>query len=312
MKKILITGANGYIGSRLALYLAKQHYTVTALCYPEVPADKSWTSLMSKIIIGDIRDEQFLASLAENYYDTIIHLVSLDHHQSNGKPTLVTSINITPTWTLLDIFSKKRLKQFIYFSTIHVYGSIEGCVTEEYKPTPLTPYALTHRLSEQICEYYSRTTSIKCSVVRLSNSYGSPIFQENNCWWLVINDLCRMAYMNKEIILQSDGAPLRDFIHGNDVCQAIELIIREENIKLVHISSGQTLSIYEIAKLIHDIFLARYNIDISIKKSRQAGIAIKEYKIDNNKLKSIGFKAEWDLTKGINDLFNYLELNCGK
>jgi UDP-glucose 4-epimerase len=313
MKKILITGANGYIGARLALYLAKHCYEVTVLCYPEAPVDKFWTSLMSNIIIGDIRDEIFLVSLSENYYDTIIHLVSLDHHQSNGKPSLVSSINITPTWTLLDIFSKKGLNQFVYFSTVHVYGLMEGYITEEYNPSPTTPYALTHLLSEQICEYYNRTTSVKCSIVRLSNSYGSPVFRENNCWWLVINDLCRMAYVNKEIVLKSDGTPLRDFIHGNDVCQAIELIIRKENsINLFHISSGQTLSIYEMAILVHDIFLDRYNIDISIEKSQQANASINKYNIGNNKLKSIGFKAEWDLTKGINDLFDYLALNDRK
>ena len=51
----------------------------------------------------------------------------------------------------------------------------------------------SHLLSENICNYYNDKTETDCINVRLSNSYGSPIFKENNCWWLVINDLCKTA-----------------------------------------------------------------------------------------------------------------------
>jgi UDP-glucose 4-epimerase len=277
-----------------------------------MPTDKQWISLMDEVITGDIRAERFLEKLAQNRYDTIIHLVSLDHYQSNsGTPIAVAPINIIPTWSLLNIFSKQGLKEFVYFSTIHVYGPLSGEIVDETNtPHPANPYALTHLLSEQICEYYNRNSSVNCKVVRLSNSYGAPIFMENNCWWLAINDICRMAYEKKEIVLQSDGTPVRDFIHGWDVCRAVEFILKSKtntNNNIFHISSGQTLSISEIAERVKRVYSERYEKEIAVKTAPSNGSIVQKYRIDNTKLKKIGYEAEWDIDKGINDLFSYLE-----
>ena len=89
----------------------------------------------------------------------------------------------------------------------------------------LNIYGLTHFLSEDICSYYNVNTETDCINVRLSNSYGSPVFMENNCWWLVINDLCKTAFSKDEIKLLSDGSPQRDFIQSSDICRAIEILI---------------------------------------------------------------------------------------
>ena len=98
-------------------------------------------------------------------------------------------------------------------------------IDEIFPVNTVNTYALTHHLSEQICDHYNRKTSTNVISVRLSNSYGNPIFKENNCWWLAINDLCKNAFINKEIRLLSDGTPQRDFIHGNDVCQAVQCLL---------------------------------------------------------------------------------------
>ncbi len=314
MRRILVTGANGYIGARLSLYLAQQGNKVTALCYPTIPHDESWISLMSNVVIGDIRDIDFIKKMAEDQYDILIHLVSLDHHQSNqGELSFVSSVNVIPTWNLLDVFSKKDLKQFLYFSTIHVYGALQNeIVTEETQPNPTNPYALTHLLSEQICNFYHKNKDVNCSIIRLSNSYGAPIFMENNCWWLVINDLCRMVYLQKEIVLQSDGTPTRDFIHGWDVCKAVETILNDNTKKennIYHISSGKTYTIEELAKKIRDVYANRYHVDVPIKIAPKTGKKINAYTIDNTKLVSLNYNAEWDLERGIHDLFEYLEKN---
>jgi UDP-glucose 4-epimerase len=312
MKKVLVTGGGGYIGARLCLHLANQGYSVTPLCHSKVPDDKNWISRMDSVLTGDIRNEKFLHELAENKYDILIHLVSLDHHQSNGIPSDVSSVNITPVWSLLDIFSKQGLKKFLYFSTAQVYGTLQDeVITELRKTNTQNAYGLTHHIGEIICEYYNRISSVDCRIVRLSNSYGAPIFEENNCWWLVVNDLCRMAYTQKEIVLQSDGSPLRDFIHGWDVCNGVESIIEtsEEHI-LYNLSSGATLSIMEIAQKIKAVFFNRYNVELSIKAAESTSSPkINKYVLDNSLLKSIGFETKWSLEDGINDLFDFLEQN---
>lgn len=312
-KKILITGATGYLGARMCLHLASCGYKVTALCYPELP-EKEWSSRLYDTVVGDVRDTGLLEKLSEKKYDVLIHLVSLDHHQSTGDPVFVSSVNITPVWDLLNTFSKSGLNQFIYFSTVHVLGQLPPQIIDEtYSLSPLSPYALTHSIGEQICNYYNRISDTKCTVVRLSNSYGAPLFPNNNCWWLVINDLCRMAYKQRKIILHSDGTPMRDFIHGNDVVEAIHRIIEApENMKseIFNICSGETLTILELAQLIQEIYNSRYmeKIEIEYKRGKNNDSKVLDrYRLDNSKLCSLGFKFRWDLNKGINDLFDYLE-----
>ena len=311
-KKVLVTGGSGYIGARLCLHLANEGYAVTPLCYSKIPSDENWISKMDRVILGDIRDEVFMQEVAEYQYDILVHLVSLDHHQSNGSPSFVSSVNITPVWSMLDIFSKKGLGKFIYFSTAQVYGILnDEVVTESKKLNAQNAYGLTHQIGELICEHYDKTTAVDCCIVRLSNSYGAPLFEENNCWWLVVNDLCRMAYIQKEIILQSDGTPLRDFIHGWDVCYGVQNIIETTEKNLTYnLSSGTTLSIMDIAKKIKAVFAIRYGIELPISATDQKNkTELKRYQLDNSLIRSIGFEFKLSLEDGINNLFDYLEHN---
>ena len=152
----------------------------------------------------------------------------------------------------------------------------------------------------------------------MSNSYGSPIFKENNCWWLVINDLCKTAIENSEIRLQSDGSPQRDFIHGDDVAKAINILIKsEKNIdnNTFHIASGQTMTILELAYHVKSAYTKIYSKDIeiifsdnSISNSLDISHNTDRYKISPDKINGIGFQRKMDLKTGINEVFNYLEL----
>ena len=94
MKDILITGANGYLGSRLSLLLAQSNYNITALCYPVIPEDNKWISLMSNVIVGDLTGSCTIEELEQYDFNSIIHLVSLDHKQSNTTSDIVSKVNV--------------------------------------------------------------------------------------------------------------------------------------------------------------------------------------------------------------------------
>ena len=179
-------------------------------------------------------------------------------------------------------------------------------------------YGLTHLLSEQICNYYNKSTDINCINVRLSNSYGSPVFLENNCWWLVINDLCKTAFYDKKIILLSDGSPQRDFIHSSDVYNAVDVLIQTQIKNLqnntYHVSSGETLTILELAHVVKSVYKSRYEIDIdiilpnkSISNNPNIYSNSERYTVDNTKLKSLGFIPKTSLLTGVNETFEFLE-----
>ena len=322
MKKVLITGACGYLGARLSKHLAEKGYKITAFDSYDPSIYVKWMSLMDDIIIGDIRDESTILDLADKNFDVVIHLISLDHNKSEDIPNIVSSINVMPTWNLLNHFTQKGLKKFIYFSTIHVYGKLpKEIIIEDHKPSPLNAYGLTHLLSENICNYYNNTTDTKCINVRLSNSYGSPVFMENNCWWLVINNLCRTAIKNSEIRIKSDGSPQRDFIHGDDVARAIDVLIKSKNKyenNIFHIVSGQTLTILELAHMVKTVYNQQYNrgIDIilpdnSISNNSDISNENNRFVIDSKRLDNLGFKQKINLKMGIKEIFDYLNNSIG-
>ena len=320
MKKVLITGACGYLGARLSKYLAEKGYGVTAFDSFDPSHYSEWTSLMDEVIIGDIREETTISDLADKQFDVVIHLISLDHNKSEASPDFISSINVMPTWNLLDKYSKQGLEKFIYFSTQHVLGEIPATIIDEsYKPKPSNKYGLTHLLSERIIDYYNKNSASNCINVRLSNGYGSPQFKDNNCWWLVINDLCKDAFTKNEIKLLSDGSPQRDFIHILDICQAIEILIDTDSSfddNIFHIASGKTYTILELAHTVREVFKDRYlkeiNIslpDNSISKNPNKFKDIERFFIDTTRIEEYGFHSTIDLATGINSIFEYLEEN---
>ena len=316
--KIVITGASGYIGSRLCLFLSEKGHHITAVCSSKIPQQKGWTEKVKQFIVGDIRDEGIIEKISNLKADVIIHLVSLDHHDSEKKPSFVSEINVQPTWNLLDACTAKELKKFIYFSTIHVYGKNQnGFVSEKQAITPFNAYALTHALSEEICNYYNRKTETECINIRLSNSYGEPVFLDAKCWSLIINDLTRSAFENKKIILNGDGSPIRDFIHYSDICNAIDSLVKNniKNANTFHLSSSNSITMLDVAIRVKEVYFEIYGEEIPVFINKNERVtefitnknSTKVNSISNTLIGNHSIKIDKNLKDGIHDLFTYLQ-----
>jgi UDP-glucose 4-epimerase len=213
----------------------------------------------------------------------------------------------------LEQFTKIGLKKFINFSTFQVYGKINrSTVSVKDKVSPLNKYALSHYLSEKIVNFYNLNSTTQCINIRLSNSYGAPIFRKNNCWWLVINDLVKSAYKEKKIELLSDGSPQRDFINMSDICFAIETILKSKEDSFnntLNLASGKTFSIAEIAKIVKKNYYELYKREIPIlfKKNQINSSSPNKFKIDISDLKELGCEPQNKINKTIKDFFRYFE-----
>ncbi|MCX6723124.1 MAG: NAD(P)-dependent oxidoreductase, partial [Candidatus Staskawiczbacteria bacterium] len=315
-EKILITGACGYLGANIANVLAENGYKVTAFDVAMPKSNPQWEKKMDNIIIGDIRDTKIFNKLAKNDFSAIIHLISLDHRASQGDPDEVTRINVLPVWNLLNIFKDEKLKTFIYFSTQQVVGKLpKTLINENAEVCPLNHYGLTHLLGEQIVSYYDRISDINCINIRLSNGFGPPIFKENNCWWLVVNDLCKIAFEKGKIVLLSDGTPQRDFIYVKDIGLAVKTILEKNDIsvKTVNVGSGSTYTILELAHLVRKVYNLIFGKDIEIilgdgtVSKELSSSQIEKFSWDTNKLKKLDFLPETSIESGIGEIFKYLQ-----
>ncbi len=316
-QNILITGGNGYLGSHLTELLNKAGHNVYALCLDWFDELERWEASGIKVIRGDITQAACFKLLEDYTFDTIIHLVSLNHFDSEKDPELALKVNVLPTWNLLKQFSSRGLKKFIYFSTQQVYGRIPAVeIDESYPPKPVNSYGLTHLQSEQIVNLFNNTTEVEAINIRLSNSFGAPVFQQNSCWWLVVNDLCKSAYVDKKIKLLSDGSPQRDFIHVSDVARTVQILAEAETLEtnLFNISSGRTFTILELALMVQKIYQERYRSVIPIQDKNDIKFEIEidqttkpKYRINNSAITKAGLILKTEIETGINMLFQYLE-----
>jgi len=317
MQKVLVTGATGYLGAKICLHLHHLGYHVVALCRN---LSKYQYQIFKDITIieGDIIEEATFQKLSKLDLQAIVHTVSLDHNLSETSSIdKVNQINVLATWKLIDLFSKQSNPLIIYFSTIHTLGKLPNeTIDENFEPNPLNVYGLTHLFGENLINYYYQQCGERAISLRLTNGYGSPVFSNNNCWNLVINNLCKEAYLNQKIVLQSDGKALRDFIHVDDIANAVSLLMQQPtfNHSIFHVSSGRTYSLLELAFLVKKYYEKRYAKSIQVFHSKDIPIndyveliSNKMYAINNQRFKNIGFKIGVDIEQGIHDLFNYFE-----
>ena len=118
------------------------------------------------------------------------------------------------------------------------------------------------------------------------------------------------AYKEKKIVISSDGTPLRDFIFIDDISNAVECVLNSnEKIININVASGKSFTIKDLALRVKNIFDKRYdkNIEILFSKKKFNLKKIDNFNVDISKLNNIGFKSEFGLSRGINEIFNYLE-----
>lgn len=254
-QRILITGGLGYVGGRVAQYLAQNTSYNLRLGSRSSTQSPAWLN-NGEVVSMNLFD---MASLEKACRDVvhIIHFAALNEIESLNDPEQALLINGLGSLKLLKAAIQADVKRFIYFSTAHVYGSpLEGTLSENSIPRPQHPYAISHRTAEDFVLSAKDKGEIEGIVVRLSNGIGAPERPEVNRWTLLVNDLCKQAVCQKKLILRSSGLQKRDFITLTDVGRAmghlLELPDQACGNGLFNLGGENSMLVIEIAKKIAD------------------------------------------------------------
>ena len=160
---ILITGGLGYVGGRVANYLKEKEphthiFLTTRNRNRKLP---QWSEKFTILEMDILNESSIVNCLKGKNIDIIIHLAALNEIDSMKDPKLALEVNTKGTYKLLDLACKAGIKNFIYFSTFHVYGDVlESVITEETPTRPFHPYAITHRAAEDFVNYFNKTQPI--------------------------------------------------------------------------------------------------------------------------------------------------------
>lgn len=293
--KILVTGAMGYLGGRIARAFAKNEKVELLLATRKTLNKKpKWLSRGSMVSM-DLASGDGLDCLCENVH-TIIHLAAMNEVESFLNPEKALIVNTLGTLKLLQSAESAGVERFIYFSTAHVYRRpLTGEINEETIPRPTHPYAITHRAAEDFV--LACSNKMKGIVIRLSNGVGAPENYDVNCWALVANDLCMQAVVDQKMVLKSSGLQYRNFIPIWDICRAVEHLteapIKQLGDRLFNLGSEHSLRIIDLAELIQKRCEKIFEYKPEIHRNNSQPLEshpVLDYSID--KIKSTGFTLE--------------------
>lgn len=306
-KNVLVTGGLGNLGSWISRYLAQKGYKIFILSQS---AKYELEGIEYTLIEADITDSHSLKKLEVITIDYCVHLASFNEFFLPDYPQKALQINTLGTRNLLEVLSKKSIKHFIYFSTFHVYGVNEGIINEESPLMPKNDYASTHLFAEYYCSQFKSTHDLNYTILRLTNSYGCPMDNNSNKWYLALNDLTQSAYKHKEILLQSNGEVQRDFIYMEDVASVVEKLLQKAPTNTIYnLSAKKSYKILELAKMVQSVYQQRYNVLLSIKINSKDTTLYEDLVVDNNKLKQlVGYNSTIMFTQEINKIFNLLDM----
>tara|TARA_Y100000389_G_C17459144_1_gene520358 strand:+ start:1305 stop:2063 length:759 start_codon:yes stop_codon:yes gene_type:complete len=245
-----------------------------------------------------------------NYeFDFCIHCASCNEYFLEDYSNKAIRVNSIGTRNLLACLRLKNLKNFIYFSTFHVYGQNNGTINENSPISPKNDYSTTHLFAEYYINQFNYTDNLKFTILRLTNSYGVPTSVNTDKWYLVLNNLVKMALKEKKIILNSNGKIRKDFIGMNDVAVITEKILKiKATNDIYNLSSNKSYKILDIAKIVKDTYEKRYKSKIKIIRNINDKNQYGDLKVINKKIKNlVNFKLNDSLENEVNKLFFMLE-----
>ena len=318
MKKIIVTGGLGFIGSNLIDLLLKKNYFVINVDmatyssnYYNVKEFKD--SKNYKFIKLDIKNKKFKNILFKYKPIGIFNLAAETHvDRSIDNPDSFIKSNIIGVYNLLENFKSYSItnkSKLIHISTDEVYGDILiGRSDEKYPYQPSSPYAASKAASDHLVSSYVRTYKIPAIVTNCSNNYGPKQHPEKLIPKLIYNIL-----NNKPLPIYGKGTNSREWIYVKDHCEALIKVFHKGIVgEFYNIGSNKNLNNLEVCKNLikvsKDLYSLGKNVKINFVKDRPGHDV--RYALNSNKIKEkLKWKPKTNFEKGIKLTFDWYNNN---
>lgn len=295
-KKILITGAEGFIGSHLTESLIKKGYKVRALVLYNFKNSYGWLDDIDKslkknieIVSGDIKDLSFLIKITKGV-DAIFNLAALiSIPYSYVSPKSYIDNNIMGSYNILEAARFNKTEKVIMTSTSEVYGTARFVpITEEHSLNAQSPYAATKIASDQLALSYYRSFNLPVTILRPFNTFGP-----RQSLRAIIPTILSQASSNNGNIIVGSLKPKRDFTYIEDTVRAFMLALKSRKIlgQEINIGSNFEVSIEEILNIVRRDLKINFKTIIDKKRFRPKKSEVFRLLASNNKAKKY---LEWE------------------
>lgn len=315
-KKVLVTGADGFIGSHLTETLIEKGANVTALVYYNSWESWGLLSLIKdiekkcKVVMGDIRDPHFCLNLAHNQ-EYIFHLAALIAiPYSYQAPTSYFETNVHGTVNLLEAAKRnKKLKRFVHTSTSETYGTaLYSPMDEKHELQAQSPYAASKVAADKAAMSYHLSFNTPVSIVRPFNNYG-PRQSARAVIPTIITQL-----LSKKIKKVKLGAlkPVRDFTYAPDTADAFIKVAQSAKTigEVLNVGHGKGYSIQEIVDMAIDITGIKKEVVLDQKRIRPQKSEVWKLICSNKKIYKLAkWKPNTTFKKGLRETTKWVEEN---
>ncbi len=301
--KVLVTGADGFIGSHLTEALLKEGYKVRALSQYNSFNYWGWLEDINpssnlEIVCGDVRDPNFCREISKDI-DVIFHLAALIAiPYSYIAPESYIETNVKGTLNICQAAKDNGVKRILVTSTSEVYGTAQYVPIDEKHPLqPQSPYSASKIGADAIAMSFYNAFELPLTIVRPFNTYGP----RQSARAVIPTIITQIASGVKEVKL-GDTSPTRDFNYVEDICRGFILLSQCDKAigETVNIGSNYEISIKETVELIKDIMHSDVKLITDEQRIRPEKSEVFRLWCDNRKMKALtGYEPKYSIKEGL-------------
>ena len=310
MKNILITGADGFIGSHLAEFLVARGYQVKALSQYNSFNNWGWLEDINckdkvEVITGDIRDPHYCNHITKNI-DIIFHLAALIAiPYSYVAPDSYVDTNIKGTLNICQAAKDNGNIRVIHTSTSEVYGTAQYVPIDEKHPLqPQSPYSASKIAADAMAMSFYNSFDLPVTIARPFNTYGP----RQSARAVIPTIITQIANGVKEIKL-GDLTPTRDFSYVEDTCKGLIAIAEEDATtgEIINIGSNFEISIADTLNIIKELMQSDVNFIADEQRIRPEKSEVFRLWCDNTKLNKLtGFSPQFNIKQGLQKTIEWI------
>ena len=310
MKRVLVTGADGFIGSHLTEILVVKGYQVKALSLYNSFNVWGWLEVVGckvqiEVLTGDVRDPYSCMHLTKDV-DIIFHLAALVAIPYSYKaPSSYVDTNIKGTLNICQAAKESNVKRIIHTSTSEVYGTAEYVPIDEKHPLKSqSPYSATKIAADALAMSFYNAFNLPLTIARPFNTYGP----RQSARAVIPTIITQIASGEKEIKL-GDVTPTRDFSYVEDVCRGFIALAESDAAigETLNIGSNFEISISDTLNLIKELMDSDLEFIADEQRIRPKKSEVSRLWCDNSKIEKLtGFKPQIELREGLRKTIDWI------
>ena len=313
MKRVLITGGCGFIGSNLTNYFLKKRVKVIVLDKYNFHNNYGWLEDIKnnknlEVELGDIRDYDIVNNTIKKV-DSVIHLAALiGIPYSYKSPLAYINTNILGTYNILESCKQNKIKNIIVTSTSEVYGSSRYEPMDENHPTESqSPYAASKNSADELTKSYFRSFNLPIKIIRPFNTYGP----RQSARAVIPNIIFQLNNKKIKKVKLGNLTPKRDYTYVEDLCDAYYKIYNLKKFgETYNVGTNEKISIKDLYNLISETIGIKKEIIIENIRKRKKTSEVMSLRSNFNKLnKATGWKPKTSFVKGLKKTIIWVKKN---